>query len=94
MEPMSKEELSEYLDRPVVVDTAAPFIYIGTLNHVGKRFITLKDVDVHHLEPGGAGKEMYALTARKYGASRNRAYTKIRVDMIVSISLLEDVIVY
>jgi small nuclear ribonucleoprotein (snRNP)-like protein len=89
---VNKEELNEYLGQSVVVDTAAPFIYIGTLHQVGNSFIALTDVDVHHVEPGGASKEVYALTARKHGVSRNRLSTKIRVDIIASISLLEDVI--
>ena len=91
---MNQEELNDYVGKAVVVDTAAPFIYIGTLTHVGKSFITLEDVDVHHMEPGGASKEIYALTAKKYGISLNRMSTKIRVDIIASISLLEHIIEY
>lgn len=94
MSGLDKEELSAYLDHPVVVDTASPFIYIGTLCHIGNSFIALKDVDVHHVEPGGASKEMYALTARKHGLNKNRLSTKIRIDIICSLSRLEDVIEY
>jgi len=91
---VDKEELNEYLGKSVVIDTAAPFIYIGTLHQVGNSFVTLTDVDVHHFEPGGASKEVYALTARKHGINKNRLSTKIRVDIIASVSLLEDVIEY
>ena len=91
---MNKEELKEYVGKDVVVDTSSLFIYIGRLSKIGGTFVTLEDVDVHHVEPGGATKEMYALTARKYGINMNRLSTKIRVDIIASISLLEDVIEY
>lgn len=91
---MNKEELKEYVGKDVVVDTNSLFIYIGRLSQIGGTFVTLEDVDVHHVEPGGATKEMYALTARKYGINTNRLSTKIRVDIIASISLLEDVIEY
>ncbi|MBW2566416.1 MAG: hypothetical protein JRE24_05950 [Deltaproteobacteria bacterium] len=45
---MDKEELEEYCNKPVVVDTGTPFIYIGTLSRIGNSFITLEDVDVRH----------------------------------------------
>ena len=91
---MEKAELHEFLNRPVVVDTATPLIYIGTLHEVGASFLTLKDVDVHYIDRGGASKETYALSAKKFGIKKNRAFTKIRVDIITSISHLEDVIEY
>ena len=91
---MNKEELEECIGKDVVVDTDSAFIYIGKLSQIGATFITLEDVDVHHMEPGGATKEMYALTAKKHGINMNRLSTKIRVDIITSISLLEDVIEY
>jgi hypothetical protein len=61
---------------------------------VGTSFLTLKDVDVHHMDRGGASKETYALSAKKYGIKKNRAFTKIRVDIITSISHLEDIVEY
>ena len=91
---MDPHDLEEFLGQIVVVDTAAPYIYIGTLARVGEHFLTLEDVDVHHVEPGGASKEVYALTARKHGVNRNRLSTKIRVDIIASVSLLKDIIEY
>jgi len=89
-----EKELHELLNRPVVVDTATPLIYIGTLHEVGTSFITLKDVDVHHIDRGGASKETYALSAKKFGIKMNRASTKVRVDIITSISRLEDIVEY
>nr|HID58119.1 hypothetical protein [Desulfobacterales bacterium] len=91
---MEREELNEYLDKPVIVDTATPVIYIGTLSEVGNSFITLKDVDVHDVSEGSSNKEVYALEAKKFGIKKNRSYTKIRINVILSISLLEDIIEY
>lgn len=91
---MGQTELQEFLNKPVVVDTATPLIYIGTLHEVGESFLTLKDVDVHHIDRGGASKETYALSAKKYGIKKNRAFTKIRVEIITSISRLEDIVEY
>lgn len=91
---MEKEELNEFLNKAVVVDTATPLIYIGTLHQIGKSFITLKDVDVRHVDGGGADKEMYALSAKKFGIKKNRFSTKVRIDIITSISHLEDIVEY
>lgn len=91
---MDKEELQEYMNKPVVVDTGTPFIYIGTLSQIGNSFITLQDVDARHVDGGGAGKEKYALSAKKFGIKRNRLSTKIRIDVMTSISHLEDIIEY
>jgi small nuclear ribonucleoprotein (snRNP)-like protein len=93
-ENMDKDELKEYLNKPVVVDTGTPFIYIGTLSQIGNSFITLKDVDVRHVDGGGASKEKYILSARKFGIKKNRFSTKIRIDVMTSISHLEDVVEY
>ncbi|MBW1743954.1 MAG: hypothetical protein JRJ47_11110 [Deltaproteobacteria bacterium] len=86
--------MQEFLNRPVVLDTATPLIYIGTLYEVGKSFVTLKDVDVHHIDGGGASKDTYALSAKKFGIKKNRAFTKVRVDIVTSISHLEDILEY
>ncbi|MBW1858565.1 MAG: hypothetical protein JRI70_00465 [Deltaproteobacteria bacterium] len=91
---MEKAELQEFLNKPVVLDTATPFIYIGTLHEVGKSFVTLKDVDVHHIDGRGASRETYALSAKKFGIKKNRAFTKVRVDIITSISHLQDIVEY
>jgi len=91
---MEKEELNDYLNKPVIIDTATPLIYIGTLSEIGNSFITLKDVDVHDVNEGSSNKELYALEAKKFGIKKNRAYTKVRIDVILSISRLEDIIEY
>lgn len=91
---MDKEELEEYLGKPVVVDTATPFVYIGTLSQIGNSFITLTNVDVRHVDGGGVIKETYALSAKKYGIKMNRLSTKIRIEIVTSISALSDIIEY
>jgi len=91
---MHREELEEYIGLTVVVDTATPLIYLGTLTEVGKTFLTLSEVDVHDVNEGASTKEMYALEARRSGIKKNRTATKVRFDTVVSISRLEDVIEY
>lgn len=91
---MEKDELSAYLGKPVVVDTSTSMIYIGTLSDASGGFLTLVDVDVHDANEGGSTKEVYMLEARKFGIKKNRTSVKIRAAVVISISLLEDVIEY
>jgi hypothetical protein len=51
-------------------------------------------VDVHQADGGGPGKEKYVLSAKKFGIKKNRFSTKIRIDIMTSISHLEDIIEY
>ena len=78
----------------VVVDTDTRYVYIGTLEAVGERFLTLTNVDVHDMSDSRVTKEIYALEAMKYGVRPNRTRTYLRVDRMVSVSKLQDVIRY
>ena len=91
---MHPEELKEYIGLAVVLDTSTPLIYLGTLTEIGRTFLTLTEVDVHDVNEGASTKEMYALEARRSGIKKNRTTTKVRFDMVISISRLEDVIEY
>lgn len=87
-------ELEDMLRRDVVIDTTTPLLYIGRLVDVGEHFITLEDVDVHDTTEGTSTKEVYCIDAKKYGIKKNRKRVLIVRKMVVSISLLEDVIEY
>ena len=91
---MNPDELSEYMGDNVVVDTATPLIYIGRLSSIGTGFLTLDDVDVHDVNEGASTKEIYAMEAKKFGVKKNRSSTKVRIDIIISISRLSDIIDY
>lgn len=91
---MLAEELREFRHQTVVVDTATSLIYLGVLAEVSPGFLTLHDVDVHDVSEGASTKELYALEARKFGVKANRRSAKVRLDVVVSISRLEDVIDY
>ena len=91
---MEKEELNDYLNKPVIIDTATPLIYIGTLSEIGNSFITLKDVDVHDRRESSTAKDLYIIEALKYGTKINRHTVKVVRREIVSISLLSDVVEY
>ena len=88
------EDCSPFMNEIVVVDTGAPVVYIGTLTAVEHGALVLEDVDVHDMADTNTTKEMYILEARKYGVKKNRRSTHVRLDQVVGISKLDDIIEY
>lgn len=86
--------LRGYVGAVVVIDTATPLLYLGMLVEVEPAFLTLADVDVQDAGQIQSTKEVYILEAKKTGVKKNRRQVKVRADLIVSISRLEDVIEY
>jgi hypothetical protein len=91
---MGDQELAELAGKEVVVDTSTAYIYLGVLKAVGRDFLTLENVDVHDSSEGGSTKEIYVLEARKFGIRSNRKAAQVRLSLVVSVSLLADVVPY
>jgi hypothetical protein len=85
------EYISGLKGREIVIDTDTEYIYIGTLASVAPGHIILEKVDVHERGPNEGTKEKYVHEARKIGVRANRHKVALRMDRIVSVSLLEDV---
>lgn len=83
-----------FLTKVVIVDTSSSYLYIGTLSSVGDHFIVLRDVDVHDRAETPTTKEKYVLEARRFGVKPNRKEVSVRKAVIMSLSLLDDVIEY
>ena len=80
--------------QPLVVDTDSQFVYLGTLAEVRDHFVVLKEVDVHDRSEGTATKEQYVMEAKRFGIKANRKEVSVRKSLVVSVSKLEDVIIY
>ena len=89
-----KDQLLEYLDHYVVVDTTSPYIYIGKLVDLNEHMLTLCDADVHDSRESMTMNEKYIMEAKKYGVRSNRHLVHIRFDKIISLSKLDDVVEY
>ena len=86
------DQLQHLIGHTVVLDVAAPFVYLGTLQSVNAIFLVLTDADVHDLRDSESTREMYLLNSANDGVRRNRKEVTVRWDTVLSISKLDDVI--
>ena len=91
---MDNEAWKKYLDQAVVVDTDSHLVYLGVLSRVEDAFIVLSQVDVHDRREGPSTKEQYIMEAKRFGIRPNRREVAVRKETVVSLSRLEDVILY
>ena len=78
----------------VVIDTNSQFVYLGTLDRVADNFLVLKDVDVHDRSETPSTKEEYIINCKKFGIKPNRREVLVRKELVVSVSKLDDVVLY
>lgn len=87
---------AELVGRRVVLDTAGPMIYIGTLESVSERGLWLSDADVHDRSDGHSTKEEYICRACELERSGTRRSNRRRVWVerraVLSMSRLDDVV--
>ncbi len=91
---VDNEGWTPLIGQVVVVDTSSPFVYLGTLARVEDHFVVLKNVDAHDRNEGPSTKEQYVMDTRRFGIKPNRREVAVRKTLIVSLSRLDDVIVY
>ncbi len=84
-------EIADLIGRKVVLDTAGPILYLGTLQAVTGEGFWLSEADVHDRNEGNMNKEHYVIESRKQGISANRRRVLVLRTVVVSISALEDV---
>ena len=92
--PDEKPPFARYLNERVVVDTRSRYVYLGRLTEVTHTELVLADTDVHDLEDGASSRDIYILRARSDGVHENRREVTVRLDMVLSVSRLDDVIAY
>lgn len=81
----------DYLQQEVVVDTAGPFIYLGTLKKVQKDYVELENVDVHDIQDSHSTKEKYLRNALVTGIRANRKTCRIDKNKIMSVTLFSEI---
>ena len=78
----------------LVIDTNSQYVYIGTLSRIADHFVVLKDVDVHDRTETPTTKEEYIMNCKRFGVRPNRKEVSVRKLLVVSVSKLDDVVLY
>ena len=87
-------ELDRLVGQQVVVDTKEPYVYIGVLEKIERNSVLLKDCDVHDTRQSSTSNELYLIQALKNGVRSSRYAVYVFLKEVVSISRLQDVVLY
>lgn len=88
------QALGSLIGQLLVIDVEAPVVYIGTLTEVTDAFVVLENADVHPLWSSSTSKELYVMEVRRNGVQATRKRVWLKQADILSLSRLEDVILY
>ena len=81
-----------FLNREVVVDMEAIYVYIGEVENVSDKTVTLINADVHDLRDSETTRERYVLDTKLHGVRANRQRVLLSRTQVLSMSLLEDIL--
>lgn len=85
-------DLSNLVGQEVVLDTAGPMVYLGTLDEATPEGYWLSEADVHDRSEGQASKELYIIEAQVHGIRANRKRVFVLASTVVSLSRLADIV--
>ncbi len=86
-------EFDKLIGREVVIDVASQYVYLGKLTAYDAKYLVLEQADVHDLRDTTTTRELYVIDSKRLGIRANRERVLVRVEEIVSLSALDDVIV-
>ena len=84
--------IEAWIGRDVVLDTAGPLVYLGTLVAVEEYGFVLERADVHNVEDGHATREQYIAECSRDGIRVNRDRVFVLRQTVASVSPLSDVV--
>ena len=85
--------LQNLIGRAIILDTAGPTTFLGTLEEIQPEGFWLIDADIRDRTEGHVTKEKYVCEAREHGIHANRARLFVFKHVVISISELEDVVI-
>ncbi len=86
------ERLADWIGEVVVIDCAHPYVAIGTLQNVRTDFLELVDADMHDLRDSSTSRENYLVKTARHGVIPTRALLVFRMEHVVGISPLAEVV--
>lgn len=93
MEHVDLPAFAKLLGQDVVLDVASPYVYLGKLVGYDHRYLILEQADVHDLRDTSTTRELYVVDTRRFGIRVNRERVLVKLDDVVSLSALQDVVV-
>jgi hypothetical protein len=88
----STSTIQSFIGRFVVLDTAGPTVYLGRLVEIAHDGFILEDADIRDRDEGHVSKEKYVCDAKTHGIQPNRHRIFVFRGVVISVSLLDDVI--
>lgn len=86
--------LTELIGKIIVIDTPYSLQYVGQLERFNSEFIELINADVHDAGNSKNTKEQYLIEAAKGIFHPNRKTVLVKQSAVISISKLEDIMVF
>jgi hypothetical protein len=83
---------ADWIGRQVVLDVAAPYVYIGTLAGEQAHYLVLDEADAHDLRDSSTTRDQYLIESVRHGIGINRRRVLVHLPQVVGISLFEDII--
>lgn len=77
-----------------MVDTTSNLVYLGRFAGQQGPFLLLEDADVHDRRESSSTNEKYIMETRRHGVKVNRKRVWLRVETVLSISSLSDIVQY
>ena len=84
--------LHALIGKKVVLDTAGPLTYLGTLREIHGDGFLLSDADIRDRNEGHVSKEEYICEARRSGIQANRKSVFVLAHAVLSASPLNEVV--
>jgi hypothetical protein len=82
----------EWIGETVVVDFRSPMLAIGTLARAEDDLLEMHDADLHDLRDTDTTRELYVVKAARYGVQANRQVLLVRLDDVLGVAKLDDVV--
>ncbi|MBX9656091.1 hypothetical protein K2Y11_20950 [bacterium] len=87
-----EDRLAAWLGEVVVIDCTHPYVAIGTLVRVARDYVELAEADMHDLRDSTTSRENYLVKTARHGVGATRRLLIFRMEHIVGISPLAEVV--
>lgn len=87
-----EDRLTAWIGEVVVIDCTHPYVAIGTLVRVARDYVELAEADMHDLRDSTTSRENYLVKTARHGVGATRRLLIFRMEHIVGISPLAEVV--